>query len=196
VTLFRSGDRVFWWKRITCAIEYPYRAEITAVGRKRITIMVEDPDDADDRFIRDVAAESLQPRAGYYEKAVDQGPALLEPAASWGRFTRYLEIGDDLRPVRQVDVFEDGHFLTYDRVNWVDDFGMLGDAQINRNRKSGPWGRSKEIESAEFERVWGTARTSQMWPQQMVTAQMARRGAVPIWLTIKGWRPGRTSPCT
>ena len=165
-----------------------------AVGPKRITIMVEDPDETNDRFIRHVAAESLQPLAGYYGKAVDQSPAILEPAASWGRFTRYLEIGDDLRSVRQVDVFEDGHMLSYDRVHWVDDFGMLGDARINRNRKSGPWGRFKEIESAEFERIWGTARTSQMWPQQLATAQMRAQGRAADLAYHQGLASGANQP--
>ncbi len=193
MTQFRSGDRVFWWKRITRAVEYPYRAEVVAVGAKRITVTVEDPDDASDRFLRHVATESLQPVARYYVRAIEQGPAILEPAASWGPFTRYLEIGEDLRPVRQVDVFEDGHMLSYDRVHWVDEFGMLGDAKINRNRKQGPWGKSGEIESAEFESIWTAARVSPTWPQQVATAQMGRMGAEPVWLTVKGWRPGRTS---
>jgi hypothetical protein len=86
--------------------------------------------------------------------------------------------------------------LSYDRVHWVDDFGMLGDAKINRNRKRGPWGQSEEIEPAEFERAWKAARASPLWPQQVGTAQMARMGSVPVWLTIKGWRPGRAKRCT
>ena len=164
-----------------------------AIGSKRITITVEDPDDTRVRFLRHVATDSLQPVAGYYAKAIGQGPRSSEPAASWGRFTRYVEIGEDLRTVRQVDVFEDGHMLSYDGVHWVDDLGMLGDAQINRNRKSGVWGQSVEIESAEFERVWKAARASPTWRQQVATAQMERMGTVPVWLTIKGWRPGRTA---
>jgi hypothetical protein len=59
---------------------------------------------------------------------------------------------------------------------------MLGDARINRNRKHGPWGRSEEIEATEFESIWTAARGSPLWLQQVATAQMARRGAVPIWL--------------
>ena len=84
MTVFRPGDRVFWWKRITRDIEYPYRAQVVTVGPKRVTIMVEDPDDAGDRLIRHVAAERLQPVAGYHENAVSQGPAILVTAASWG----------------------------------------------------------------------------------------------------------------
>jgi hypothetical protein len=193
MTAFRPGGQVFWWRRITGGGEYPSRAEVLTLGAKRITITVEDPDDASDRFIRHVAAKSLQPVAAYCEKAVGQGPAILEPAATWGRFTRHLEIGEDLRAVRQVDVFENGNMLTYDRVHWVDDFGMLGDAQINRNRKQGTWGQSEEIEAAEFDRIWTAARASPLWQRQVATAQMAWMGAVPVWLTIRGWHPGRAA---
>jgi hypothetical protein len=56
---FRPGDQVFWWKRVTRAVEYPYRAEVVAVGTKRITLTVEDPDDASDRSVRHVATERL-----------------------------------------------------------------------------------------------------------------------------------------
>jgi hypothetical protein len=191
IAALRPGSQVFWWKRITRAIEFPYRAEVVAVGPKRVTIRVEDPDDADDRFIRHVAVESLQAIAQYHAKAVGQGPAILEPAAAWGQFTRYREVGEDLRPVRQVDVFENGNLLSYDRTHWVDDFGMLGDARINRNRKQGPWGKSEEIAPAEFARVWTAARASPMWPRQVVGAQMEQMGAVPIWFTVRGWRPDR-----
>jgi hypothetical protein len=189
---YRPGDRVWWWRRITRALKFPYRAEVVAVGTKRITISVEDPDDSDERYIRHVVAESLQPVAGYFEKTAGQGPAILEPAATWGRFTRYLEIGEDLWTVRHIDVFENGNLLSYDRIHWVDDFGMLADARIKRSEKQGPWGHSEEIEAVEFERAWSAARASPMWPQQVAAAKMARRGAVPIWLTIRGWRPDRT----
>jgi hypothetical protein len=177
-------------------VEYPYRAEVVTVGQKRVTIRVEDSDDADNRFLRHVTAESLQPIAGYCAKAVGQGPAILEPPATWGTFTRCLEIGEDLRPVRQVDVFENGNLLSYDRTHWVDDFGMLGDARINRNRMHGPWGQCEEIEPGEFERVWTVARASPMWPRQVASAQMAQMGVVPVWFTVRGWRPDRTSHCT
>ena len=131
------------------------------------------------------------PIGGYFQKAAGLGPAILEPAARWGRFIRYLEIGDDLRPIRHVDVFENGNMLSYDRAHWVDDFGMLGDARINRNRKRGLWGKSEEIEAAEFERVWTAARASPMWLQQVATARTARMGAVPIWLIIRPWPTAR-----
>jgi hypothetical protein len=180
---FQPGGRVIWWKWITREVQDPFRAEVVTVGPKRVTITVEDPDDPSGSLTRHVPAESLQLIGGYYEKAMGQGPAILEPAASWGRFTRYIEVGEDLRAVRHVDLFENGSLLCYDRIHWVDDFGMLADARINRNRKEGPWGRSEEIEAAEFERVWTAARRSPSWPQQVATAQMAAwKSTAPIWL--------------
>jgi hypothetical protein len=188
-TPFRPGDSVFWWARITRAIEFPILAEIAAIGAKRITILAEDPAGGPGRVIRHVTAARLQPVALYHEKAIAQGPRILEPAASWGRFTRYLEVGADLRAVRHVDVFENRNMLCYDRSHWVDDFGMLANARINRNRKQGPWGLSEEITGVEFEHVWSSARRSPLWRRQKATALMSQQGKVPTWLTIRGWRP-------
>lgn len=193
---FKPGNQVYWWKRMTRSSEYPYRAEIVTVGPKRITISVEDPVDTTNRFTRHVPAESLQPVASYFSKAADQRRESPEPVAGWGRFTRYLEIGENLSAVRQVDVFENGLMLSYDQTHWVDGFSMLGDARMNRNHKRGRWGQSEEIESAEFEHVWTAARSADLWPQQVAAARMKEWGAIPAWLTVKGWYPGRVNPGT
>jgi hypothetical protein len=186
---FRPGDLVYWWKRITREGEHPCRAEVVAIGSKRIKIAVKDPDGGSEPVIRHVAADCLQPVGIYHEKARCQGPELLEPAASWGRYTCYAEIGEDLRLVRQVNVYENGSMLSYDRRHWVDEFGMLGDARINRNRKQGRWGQSEEITAAEFESVWKAARRSPVWKRQQATAKMSQWGAVPMWFTSKDRRP-------
>jgi hypothetical protein len=189
---FRPGEQVFWWKRVSGG-EYPYRAEVIAIGKKRIKIAADDVEDGIDRVIRHVPPERLQPVGAYYVKATGQGPADgPEQVESWGRFTRYLEIGEDLRAFRQVDVFGNKNLLSYDRSHWVDDFGMLADGRLNRTCKQGPWGRSREIAADEFERIWTAARSSPIWQQQVATAQMARLaklGVIPIWL-LQGWRPG------
>lgn len=186
-TTFQPGDQVFWWKG-----RYPFLATVVAVTDKRITIDVEDPKDAKTRFIRHVTPEKIQPVAAYFVKAANQGPAIREPAASWGRFTRYLEIGEDLQALRLVDVFENGNSLSYDRVHWIDEFGMLGSARMNRNVKQGLWGQSVEIEGAEFEQVWNTARASTIWPQQVEKAWMSSWGTNPLFLTDWRHRPGQS----
>jgi hypothetical protein len=191
---FQPGDQVFWWKRITRALEFPYRAEVLAVGVKRIQIATNELANGSGRLIRHVAPEGLQSVGLYHAAARGQGPSITGPAASWGRFTRYLKVGEDLRAVRQVDVFKSGNMLSYDRSHWVDEFGMLADARINRNRKQGLWGRCQEIKAAEFERVWALARSTPIWPQQVAAARMSKCGAVPVWFTIKGWRPTARKP--
>lgn len=186
---FKPGDRVYWWKRITKQVEFPFQARIVAFGTKRVTILTENPNGGPGQVTRHVAIGCLQPIAKYYEKADNQGPLILEPMASWGKCTIYLEVSEDLWAIRSIQKFENGKILSFDRVHWVDEFGMLADAQINRNRKTGIWGTSIEISAAEFERVWQKARRSSLWIQQKATAKMAQLGAVPIWLTSKGWRP-------
>jgi len=124
-----------------------------AVRPRRVTILVDDPVTGERSLIRPVAADRLQPVGGYARKAQRQGPEIVEPASRWGLLTLYLEIGDHLCAVRQVNRFANGNLLSYDPKHWVDQFGMLADAQINRNRKTGPWGQSEDIHAAEFEEV-------------------------------------------
>ena len=56
-------------------------------------------------------------------------------AAGWGKITRYLEVGDDQLPVRQVDVFENGGVLRYDRFHQWDDYGRLIGLRFSRKPK-------------------------------------------------------------
>ena len=65
--------------------------------------------------------------------------------------------------------------LSYDRSHWVDDFGTLADARINRNRRRGMWGRSEEIDADEFKRVWEAARSSPVWELFRTVYQMTKR---------------------
>src|SRR5262249_48260948 len=185
---FRPGDQVYWWKRLTRCVEYPFRAQVVAVSAKRVTIAATPPKGGPPVLYR-VSPDHLQALGMFHQKASRQGPEILEPAASWGKFTSYLEIGEDLRPVREVCVFKNGNMLSYDRKHWCDDFGELGDARINRNRRHYPWGRSYEITPAEFEHLWTAARRSPMWRRQRATALMSRMGEVPVWFTITGWQP-------
>src|SRR2546421_8946022 len=117
---FRVGDRVFWWKRVTRASERPYAATVVAVGESRIRIELRDSEGGPNSVLRQVRAHSLQPVGGYFEKAPGQRPYTSAPTSAWGSFTRYLEIGADLYTVRQVDEFDNGHLLSYDRTHWID----------------------------------------------------------------------------
>jgi hypothetical protein len=172
---------VFWWRSFPGAIELPQRAVVVAVGSNRIKIRLQNASTA---IIRHVLAGKLQPIEAYYEKSPNQEP-YIGKLESWGRFTRCLEVGEDLSALRQVDVFRNGNTLCYDRGHWVDDFGMLADGRINRNRKHGHWGRSSEIPASGFEEVWAAARSSSIWRDQLATAAMSRLGAAPPWIALR-----------
>jgi hypothetical protein len=184
---YQPGDRVFWWRYTRTHAGYAYAATVLAVRGKRVKIAIAATKSSSGIVTRSVAADRLQHVRVFYEKAIEQGPMVCEPPKSWGKLTRYVEIGEDLCALRHVDVFENGNMLRYDRSHWVDDFGMLCDALIDRNRKERR--RSVEIEPAEFEHVWQIARQSPTRRDQVATACMSRMGAVPIWLTIKRWQP-------
>jgi hypothetical protein len=129
----------------------------------------------------------------FWQKACDQGPAILDPASTWGRFTRYLEIGDDLFVVRHVDVFENGNALRYDRRHWDDDFGMLADMHYSK-RWDKYWGPAVSIERPEFDEIWQKTENGAIWPLQCTSARMSRDRKVPPWVTIAGVEPNKESP--
>jgi hypothetical protein len=173
---------VYWWKRVSREVDFPYRAEVVAVGPRRVTILTEPPGGGAERVVRHVRAECLQPVGGYFLKAARQGPAWLEPMRSWGRFTRYLDVGADLHALRHVDEYENGARLSYDRRHWVDGFGMLADARVRRGDPRQLHGPVREISAAEFEPVWKAARRSPLRPRQRESERMSRMGEVPLWL--------------
>lgn len=105
-----------------------------------------------------------------------------EPFRSWGHFARYLEIGEDLYPTRHVDAYENGYRLRYDRDHWADDFDILAQMKYNKKKWERWWGPAIDIDLIEFEEQWKLATQSPTWQEQIVTAQMSRLGAVPIWL--------------
>lgn len=117
-----------------------------------------------------------------FAKALDQGPYGIGPAADWGRFTRLIEVGPDQYAMRQIDVFECGRFLRYDREHWVDAFGMLADARFKQPLTLSRHWQILAIEGAEFETEWEAAGRSPQWPLQVASAAMAQQGPVPIWL--------------
>jgi hypothetical protein len=111
---------------------------------------------------------------------------VVDPCASWGEFERHLEIGDDLYAVRHVDVFANGYALRYDRVHWVDDFGVLADAPYDRDKWMEWWGRPPiEISSQEFEDTWTVAGESPATRMQAARAWMPEAGSAPPWLSAR-----------
>jgi hypothetical protein len=104
-------------------------------------------------------------------------------AAEWGDFVRFLEVGDDQYAVRQVEVFDNGNVLRYDRAHWCDDFGRLLGLRFSRKPKwAVAFPGAELIEAADFERTWRSARRSPLWKQQRARSRAAEWGAVPHWL--------------
>jgi hypothetical protein len=80
------------------------------------------------------------------------------PAAAWGDFVEYIEVAEDQFATRQVDAFENGNFLIYDRSHGRDAFGYLTGVRFSRKPK---WRRfypdAVIIPSSEFEAIWRRA---------------------------------------
>ncbi|MCC5641054.1 hypothetical protein LC593_35545 [Nostoc sp. CHAB 5844] len=70
---------------------------------------------------------------------------------AWGTSTYFLEIGDDLYPIRQIEVYENGNVLFYDSSHFADNYGMLCDKRIQEEDI-----QEFGITKAEFEQVWNT----------------------------------------
>jgi hypothetical protein len=117
-----------------------------------------------------------------YEKAEDQVPSLSGPSAAWGLSTRYIEVGEDYHAIRHVDAFVSGKYLRYDRVHWVDGFGMLADGILRTEPEDDPQFVVHTTTKREFEKVWQAAGDSVEWQQQVATAQMKGWSASPPWL--------------
>lgn len=67
----------------------------------------------------------------------------------WGTSTYFMEIGKDLYPLRQIEVYQNGNVLFYDNSHILDDYGMLCDKRIDVEDI-----QEFEITQAEFEQIW------------------------------------------
>ncbi|AKG24186.1 hypothetical protein [Calothrix sp. 336/3] len=70
---------------------------------------------------------------------------------TWGTSTYFLEIGDNFYPLRQIEIYENGNVLFYDRQHLSDEFGMLCDQPFRTLEI-----QEFEITSDEFELMWNT----------------------------------------
>jgi hypothetical protein len=69
----------------------------------------------------------------------------------WGCSLWYMEIDDQGRPIRQLELYDAGRVLSYDAVHRESRYGSLGQATLN---DSGEDWSTFEITDAEFDRVW------------------------------------------
>jgi hypothetical protein len=96
-----------------------------------------------------------------------RGPLVRE----WGRISMYVEVGDDQRAIRQVDVFDNGNVLRYDRSHQWDNYGMLVGAKFSRKPKWAKFFPGAELISGDdFERIWRSAQSSPLWTLQVACA--------------------------
>jgi hypothetical protein len=156
---------------------------VLAVTDRRVTIEADRQDDDPTSVIRHVAPERLQELREYFFKSPGERPIELEPMRSWGAFCRYGQIAEDLYMSRQVDVFENGFALSYDRDHWCDDFGTLGGLRFCRRLWEKAWGPLIEIDRPTFEELWQDSELSPLKDLQLrSTSRMSPTGAAPPWI--------------
>lgn len=69
---------------------------------------------------------------------------------SWGYSTWFVELDDEMFPMRQVVKFDNGNTLTYDRIHLRDQFGQLGDQSLVGQLSD----QFVQITKNEFESAW------------------------------------------
>ncbi|MBH8573947.1 hypothetical protein I8752_13130 [Nostocaceae cyanobacterium CENA369] len=79
---------------------------------------------------------------------------------AWGTSTYFMEVGADLCPVRQIEVYENGNVLFYDSSHFADNYGMLCDKPLGEEDI-----QEFGITKAEFEQVWNTKTPMNMMKQ-------------------------------
>jgi hypothetical protein len=103
----------------------------------------------------------LSPSGKFYERHED---------TDWGRITQYREVSDDQFAVRQVDVYENGNVLRYDRSHRRDDYGSLMGRKFSRKAK---WAidfpGAEMISADDFDKVWQQALKSPLWETQVAS---------------------------
>ena len=67
----------------------------------------------------------------------------------WGKSIWYFETDNSGLPTKQIEVYENGKILKYDQTKLEDNFGGLGDQELNLNEFS-----QFEITEIEFKKVW------------------------------------------
>jgi hypothetical protein len=87
------------------------------------------------------------------------------PLASdgWGSFTCFIEI-DDQYATRQVNQYENGIVVRYNRVHWCDDFGMMFVGRFSRKDKAGR--NMTPLTATDFDRIWNDSLSSPIWLEQ------------------------------
>src|SRR5262245_12773138 len=103
-------------------------------------------------------------------------------SSDWGEFTFFIEV-DDQHVTRQVNWYENGMILRYDRSHWCDRFGFMFVGTFSRKQKAERG--MQPIEQKEFERVWKRAlAVDSSWKEQQVHAMMHEWGTWQDRVTV------------
>lgn len=94
-------------------------------------------------------------------------------SSEWGEFTFYIEV-DDQYVTRQVNEFENGNVLRYNREHWCDDFGRMFIAKFSRKQKAGRGMR--QFSQEQFEQAWRRAVSHGMWAEQQSHSLLEKWG--------------------
>ena len=68
---------------------------------------------------------------------------------AWGTSEWFFEVGDDAYPLRQLELYENGTVLKYDKSHLHDEFGALGDQPLELDEFA-----SYEISESAFREAW------------------------------------------
>jgi hypothetical protein len=71
---------------------------------------------------------------------------------NWGTSIWFLELDLDNYPLRQIEVYQNGKRLKYDKINFEDEFGMLGDQSMDSEEIEEMNGITITLE--QFETEW------------------------------------------
>ena len=73
--------------------------------------------------------------------------------AEWGGVVLYYEVGEDLGAVRQIEMFDNGAVLFYDRDHHTDQYGSLAEGELLPLPTDYPY-QLGLVEISEFEALW------------------------------------------
>ena len=75
------------------------------------------------------------------------------PTADWGGVILYYEMGEDLGALRQIEIYDNGTVLFYDREHDTDEYGFLAEGELEPLGADYPYPLGY-IDAEEFERLW------------------------------------------
>lgn len=74
---------------------------------------------------------------------------------TWGSCRRYIEVGDDQLATRQVEIYDNGRVLVYDRKRPRDENGRLIGLRFSKKDKwAAHFENVRMLSADEFEAVW------------------------------------------